>query len=129
MSVKSAVNLSVAWFTSEFLDLMVWINDANKPVGFQLCHRSDESEHAFTWRARRGWDYAKVDTGEMGGLGIKATPILRPTGVPNLVLLRTIFEAAASDVPADIRRFVIRTFASKKPKKTISRKSRSAKKR
>jgi hypothetical protein len=109
------------WFTSEFLDLMVWANGENKPTGFQICHRSDDSEHAFTWHTGRGWDYARVDTGETGGLGIKASPILRPTGRPNLVLLRKVFEAAASEVPPDIRRFIQRRFALKKPKRGISK--------
>jgi hypothetical protein len=117
------------WFTSELLDLMVWVNAKDKPTGFQLCHRGDDSEHAFTWHTGRGWDYARVDTGETGALGIKASPILRPTGKPNRALLRALFEAAASEVPADIRRFILGRFVSKKPKRAVSAKRAVSKKR
>jgi hypothetical protein len=103
------------WFTSEFLDLTVWVSGVNVPIGFQFCHRSGNSEHAFTWHVERGWDYTEVDTGEPGGFGIKATPILRANGAPDFLLLRKLFKAAAGGIPVNIQRFVSNSFTPPKP--------------
>jgi hypothetical protein len=115
------------WFISEFLDLMVWVNGANRPVKFQFCHRSGVSEHAFTWHIKKGWDYATVDSGDTGGVGIKAAPILRSNSAPDLVLLRTLFAAAAGDIPKNIQRFIINGFTPPRRSKTITKKGRSPK--
>jgi hypothetical protein len=115
------------WFVSEFLELMVWVNGANRPIKFQFCHRSGDSEYAFTWHEKKGWDYTAVDTGDSGGVGIKASAILRSRSAPDLVLLRSLFAAAAGDIPKNIQRFILNGFTPPRRRKTISKKGKSPK--
>ena len=45
------------WFSSPDLDLIVWLDDADTMLGFQLCYDKSRGERALTWRADRGYDH------------------------------------------------------------------------
>ena len=101
------------WFCSEALDLLVWFSSKDKLVGFQLCSRKRAEEHALTWRAGTGFEYASVDSGEQHGpLAYKGTPILRPNGAFDLKQLQEAFGNAAVELPAGIRCFISQALAS-----------------
>lgn len=99
------------WFSSPELDLIVWVDDADQPVGFQLCYDKQSGERALTWRAGRGFDHAAVDNGEGMPTKYKGTPILVADGVFNSRRVSEIFCKASASVPAPIRRFVTETLA------------------
>ena len=68
------------WFNSPELDLIVWLDEDDAPVGFQLCYDKHHGERALTWRAGRGYDHAAVDDGEQTPAQHKSTPILVADG-------------------------------------------------
>jgi len=103
------------WFSAGVLDLIVWLDRANRPSGFQLCHGVGTSEHALTWHPEKGFDYARVDSGEQGHLSYKGTPILQLAGTSNLAELRRLFDEASGDVPEDVRGFVVQALSSGAP--------------
>jgi hypothetical protein len=94
------------WFTSLQLDLFIWVDEADQPVGFQLCYDKNAGEHAFTWREGRGYDHSSVDDGEDGPSIYKSTPILRANGYFNRSRVKTLFLEAAAAVPTVLREFV-----------------------
>lgn len=95
------------WFTSEHVELLVWINSTDQPIGFQLCHRDGGAEHAFTWQQSGELSYRSVDTGESTGMGPKSTPILRANGKADLSMLKQLFERVAANVPRVMHDFVL----------------------
>ena len=65
------------WFSSDDIDLIVWLDDSGAPVSFQLCYDKLLSEHALTWEPESGFVHLAVDAGEQGGrFQYKSTPIL-----------------------------------------------------
>lgn len=97
------------WFCSPELDLIVWVDDADEPVGFQLCYDKLLGERALTWRAGRGFDHAAVDNGEGMPTKYKGTPILVADGAFDSRRVSDIFREASDEVSAPIRRFVTDT--------------------
>jgi hypothetical protein len=96
------------WFTSDTMDLIVWIDDAGMPAGFQLCYDKGDAEHAVTWKPLSGLSHLAVDDGESGGgLRYKATPMLMPNGQIDASRIARLFTGAAHDLPHVIRDFVI----------------------
>jgi hypothetical protein len=91
------------WFSSADLDLIVWLDDAERVVGFQLCYDKSHGEHALTWRAERGYDHSAIDDGESNPAQHKSTPILVADGRFDRERVSDIFLAASTDVPAPIR--------------------------
>ena len=37
------------WFSSDDMDLIVWYDDSDAPIGFQLCYDKLRSERALRW--------------------------------------------------------------------------------
>ena len=96
------------WFNSPHLDLIVWFDASDKPLGFQLCYDKLDNERALTWREGRGYDHMKVDDGEaITPAQYKESPILMLDGAFDCARVKAKFEAASSDVPEAVRRFVI----------------------
>ena len=65
------------WFSDEYFDLIVWLNESDDVVAFQLCYDKPRNERALTWMRELGYMHHRVDDGEHR-LDIiqKATPIL-----------------------------------------------------
>ena len=95
------------WFTSDDLDLIVWSDEAGRPIGFQFCYGRPRSEHALTWSTERGYWHAAVDDGERMGLGHKASPVLVPDGPLDVRRLERVLQVTGGGLPADIVAFVI----------------------
>ncbi len=65
------------WFGDDYFDLIVWLDDGDGVVGFQLCYDKGGDERALTWLPERGFTHRRVDDGERGGdLAHKSTPVL-----------------------------------------------------
>lgn len=94
------------WFCSAELDLIVWVNDLQEPVGFQLCYDKLTRERAITWRAGRGFDHAAVDSGDDMPTRYKGTPILVADGIFDNNRVADTFREAGAGVPEPMRTFV-----------------------
>ena len=97
------------WFHSPELDLIVWFDEGDKPIGFQLCYDKARNERALTWREGRGYDHSAVDGGERshtGSPGYKSTPILVADGLFRTDRVLTEFLEASAAVPGDIKSYV-----------------------
>lgn len=96
------------WFTSDDLDLIVWLGKAGQPYGFQLCYGKKESqERAVTWWPERGLKHSLVDEGRRDPLNVKGTPTLQsapPPYEPEKVL--GLFEASRGELQPQIADFV-----------------------
>jgi hypothetical protein len=92
------------WFNSPRCDLIVWLQDDEVPLGFQLCYDKDEVEHALTWVRNRGFNHMRVDTHD--GLeyrdGVqKGTPLLVADGTFDPRRLLGIFNDEGQQLPPE----------------------------
>lgn len=94
------------WFTSAELDLIVWLDSGDSPVGFQLCYDKTHGEHALTWRVERGYEHAAIDDGERTPGQYKKTPILVSDGTFDRRRVQAVFLCSSAEVPGRIRSFV-----------------------
>jgi len=95
------------WFASDDLDLIVWVDVAERFVGFQLCYGRPKAERALTWSAAGGYWHAAVDDGERGGLNYKGSPVLVRDGPLDVRGLERRLAEAAEQLPADVNAFVV----------------------
>ena len=48
------------------MELIVWLDGAGQPEGFQICYTGGcRQEHALTWRERTGFVHSRVDAGDL----------------------------------------------------------------
>src|SRR5712671_7091134 len=65
------------WFSSDDMDLIVWYDDSDALIGFQLCYDKLRSERALRWEPEVGYRHTAIDNGESNiSPRYKATPIL-----------------------------------------------------
>jgi hypothetical protein len=97
------------WFTSETMDLIVWIDEAEEPRQLQLCYDKGRrrAERAFSWRQSSGFTHTAVDDGEYAGR-YKATPLMVSEGGFNNERVEKLFREHSPNLPADIIEFVVR---------------------
>ena len=94
------------WFQGSGLELIVWLDAAGGTEGFQICYQSAGfQEHALTWRARRGFSHARVDTGDTRP-DKNLTPILVADGEVPWEKLRSDFAADSARLEPELRDFV-----------------------
>jgi hypothetical protein len=91
------------WFSSPDLDLIVWVDDDDAILGFQLCYDKTRGERALTWRVDRGYDHMGVDDGEQNPGQFKSTPILVADGYFDRERVQGLFLEASESVPEKIR--------------------------
>jgi hypothetical protein len=94
------------WFSSPDLDLIVWLDDEESLVGFQLCYDKTRGERALTWRDGRGYDHNAVDDGEQSPGQYKSTPILVAAAHFHSARGGAFFWDASAGGPDDIRAIV-----------------------
>jgi hypothetical protein len=94
------------WFSSETLDLIVWVDGAGGPVGFQLCYDRSAAEKAFSWRAPDSFSHAGVDDGEGRAFRHKGTPILVPDGRFDAARFAGLFAQADAELPRGLAALV-----------------------
>jgi hypothetical protein len=100
------------WFGSDTMDLIVWYDPADAPVGFQFCYDKGSAEKALTWHRESGFSHTGVDDGEGGSrLNYKATPILVANGRFDGRRVLQLLQSDGAQVPPDVREFVTATIA------------------
>jgi len=93
------------WFHDERFDLFVWQAEGGELVSFQLCYGTGQDEQALVWHKESGFfrdgERASLETDEKWAAAMIAH-----------------FDAAAADLPADIRPRVtalFREYARRQP--------------
>ena len=80
------------WFEDDLFDLIVWYDEDQAIIGFQLCYDKSGNEHALTCLMGKGYSHHRIDTGEKSVWEQKA-PILRPDGAfPHQRVLESFLE-------------------------------------
>lgn len=64
------------WFRDRELDLLVWLDETDDMVGFQIAFRRIDEPVAITWWKDTGLRHHRLDEGESRPGRYKATPIL-----------------------------------------------------
>lgn len=97
------------WFTSPDMDLVVWLDEGGRLIGFQLCYDKHHQEKALTWRGdgERTLSHAAVDSGEASDMKYKASPVLLDDSRPDLAGVAERFRREAGLLPPDVATFVL----------------------
>lgn len=106
-------------FTDDDIALYVWFRNA-RISGFQLCYDKQGPEKAFMWTLAHGYAHYAVDSGEVGGLDAKKTPVFAASAIPVSEDILDRFIAASNFLDAEIRDFVsqkIRDYLHQKSRK------------
>lgn len=94
------------WFQGGGLELIVWLDEAGQPDGFQICYVGESRrEHALTWRRSGGFAHNRVDGGDTRPEK-NLTPILVPDGGVSWGELRREFAGASDGLEPELRDFV-----------------------
>ena len=94
------------WFNDDFFDLVVWLDDEERLVGFQLAYGKPLGERALTWRMGSGYRHDGVDDGESKPGKMKSTPILVDDGIFNSEEVAALFKRESCGIDRDIAGFV-----------------------
>lgn len=95
------------WFSDDYFDLIVWLDDDTTIVGFQLCYDVAKTQRAVTWQQGKGFTHHKIDDGENRPGKVKASPVLVPDGLFDSSTIAARFEAAAQEIDPAIADFVL----------------------
>jgi hypothetical protein len=95
------------WFTDDFFDLILWVDESENPVGFQLCYDRRGDSRAITWHKEKGYSHHGVDEGENGALQPKATPILVQDGIFDTTAIYQAFSKAGAGIDQKITKFIL----------------------
>lgn len=96
------------WFTDQQMDLILWLDEDDKILGFQLCYDKRCDERVLAWHADKGYQHSRIDDGETSPLSFKKTPILLSDGVFEADFLAEEFRHLAADINPDLRAFVLK---------------------
>ena len=94
------------WFSDDDWDVIVWQDDSNRVVGFQLCYDRTRDEHALTWRQDRGFTHQKVDAGESDVQHYKQSPILIADGKFDPQALANTFKQKSAKMDPAMAAFI-----------------------
>lgn len=97
------------WFNSESMDLYVWYDNEDVPLGFQLCYGKPNEERALTWFRPSSYSHMRVDTGSSSSPGSgpgAGTPLLVLDGLFDSRSVAAEFERFAAGLPQDVRDLV-----------------------
>ena len=93
------------WFESDQLDLIVWLDQAERMIGFQICYSKGTAERALTWRDGAGFAHNAIDSGSRSPVS-NQTPILLPGGKAPWPHIQRIFDEASDNLEPDLRRTI-----------------------
>ncbi len=103
---------------SPAMDLIVWHDTNEKPIGFQLCYDKGSSEKAITWHEGGQLTHTAINDGEgmdmsmNTGIKYKESPILVADGSPDYVYITEHFSRQSAKLPADIAELVLRALSA-----------------
>ncbi|MGA1825163.1 MAG: hypothetical protein ACMUIP_10930 [bacterium] len=94
------------WFSDHYFDLIIWTDENEKIVGFQLCYDKSRYHRVVTWNKETGFAHDCIDDGENRPGKIKATPILVMDGVFEYEKIADNFKKESTDIEDKIAAFV-----------------------
>ena len=94
------------WFSSQDMDLTVWVEKDGTISGFELCYDKEKDERALRWLRGAGFLHERVDDGESRPGRFKGTPILVPDGLFDARAVAERFRIASSRIDQLIATFV-----------------------
>lgn len=100
-------DLKRRWFTSEDMDLIIWLNNDQSFAGFELCYNKRHKEHSLTFKAGRGYNHMKVDDGEQRPGRHKGTPVLVANGSFDVKNIYSLFANESRNLPAEVVNYVL----------------------
>ena len=94
------------WFSDDYFDLIVWLDEKDDIVGFQLCYDIFKGQRALTWHSGTGFSHHRVDDGESRPGKLKAAPVLVPDGHFDYQKIAEKFKKASKNIEKRIAAFV-----------------------
>lgn len=97
---QSSADIRKRWFSSDAMDLVVWLDQSNGLVAFHLCYDKPHAERAIVWRGKsRALAHLCVDDGESEPGRYKASPILTEAVKLPLGVIREKLLLESSELP------------------------------
>lgn len=93
------------WFADEYFDLIVWQDESEEIVEFELCYDKSKHQRAVRWEKSRGHTHHRVDDGDRPGKH-KASPVLLPDGYFDFGKVARLFLRESSEIEEKIAKFV-----------------------
>ena len=94
------------WFSDDYFDLIVWVDESNIILGFQLCYDKAGDSRVLNWH-EQGYSHMGIDDGE-GRVGKpKATPILVSWAAFNKVEMIETFKKACAKIDTQVSTFIL----------------------
>ncbi|HEX6592464.1 MAG TPA: hypothetical protein VF050_10735 [Moraxellaceae bacterium] len=105
------------WFTSETLDLMVWLDEAGELLAFQFSYGKPQDEKALSWSRQQGLSAQQVEDGSNLLPGHKASPLLVAAPLAGTQAAAAAFAAASQNLPAAYAGYILQLLqtATEKP--------------
>jgi len=94
------------WFEDNYFDLLIWENENNEIINFQLSYNKVLDQHTVIWSKKTGYFHKKVDDGESNLGKHKASPILLSNGVFDFKFVADKFEADCKDMDKKVFEFI-----------------------
>jgi len=94
------------WFANSYFDLIVWFDDDENIVEFQLCYDKSGDERVLTWRKNDTYSHDQVDQGENNPGRRKATPVFLPNGIFDHKTTSEIFLQSSKEIDTHISSFI-----------------------
>jgi hypothetical protein len=105
-STKHPADKTRRWFSDDYFDLIIWINQDDSISGFQLCYDKYGKERALTWTKKNGYSHERIDDGELNP-SKNLTPILVPDGLCPTQEIIDLFLSNSSELDSRLRSFVL----------------------
>jgi len=102
------------WFSDKDLELIVWLGEKDRILGFQLCYEVETEPKALTWYEDKGFLHSGIHDGEGSGWG-KMTPILIRDGIFDKETIQKRFALSSPGLPKEIADFVAGKLAEYRP--------------
>ena len=94
------------WFSDNYFDLIVWFDEKDEIIGFQLCYEISRNERALTWQKEEGYYHNRVISGESSAGISKLTPILVQDGVFDYESIARVLKNESRELEEKIAEFV-----------------------
>ena len=95
------------WFFDPFMELVVWFDDSDGIIGFQLVYDRPMDPHALTWYEESGYYHHRVDNGECPDTtAFKGIPILMADGRFDFKRVGADFKGKSSEIDPQVAAFV-----------------------
>ncbi|MCP4353014.1 MAG: hypothetical protein GY795_46785 [Desulfobacterales bacterium] len=94
------------WFTGDFFDLLVWLDEKDSITGFQLCYDKSGDQRALTWHEKSGYSHNRVDEGESKPGKPKSIPVLVLDGLFANKEIADIFKKMSKNIDKSVSDFV-----------------------